>query len=334
VDRFPYTDTLKILQKWGPGCHFFGLGIDTDVDQLEVFLEEEFNRNPANPPILALFTEFPSNPLLRSANLPRLRALADKYDFLIIIDETIGNFVNVEVLPYADVVVSSLSKIFSGASNVMGGRYRLLFYLVLGLSGSLILDSLVLNPQGRHYQGLKKYMDDSFEDFYFDEDVIYMERNSRDFKKRIRIIDSNAEAVCDLLRQRSIVGGASSPAIKEVFYPKYITPENYNHCRIKNLASSGDGKAGGYGGLFSLTFTSLPASIAFFDALPCYKGPSLGTNFTLACPYTILAHFAELEWAAEFGVEEGLVRISVGMEDTDALLRSFEVALAAAEALT
>ena len=86
-------------------------------------MEEEFNRNPTVPPILALFTEFPSNPLLRSANLPRLRALADKYDFLIVIDETIGNFVNVEVLPYADIVVSSLTKIFSGASNVMGGRY-------------------------------------------------------------------------------------------------------------------------------------------------------------------------------------------------------------------
>ena len=96
-------------------------------------MEEEFNRNPIDPPILALFTEFPSNPLLRSANLPRLRALADKYDFLIIIDETIGNFVNVEVLPYADVVVSSLTKVFSGASNVMGGRYIFLFSLILRL---------------------------------------------------------------------------------------------------------------------------------------------------------------------------------------------------------
>ena len=86
-------------------------------------MEEEVARNPNTPPILALITEFPSNPLLRSANLPRLRALADRYDFLIIIDETIGNVVNVEVLPYADIVVSSLSKIFSGVANVMGGRY-------------------------------------------------------------------------------------------------------------------------------------------------------------------------------------------------------------------
>lgn len=119
--RFPYTDTLKILQKWGPGAHFFGNGLDEDIGTLETLLESESRADPSKPPILALFTEFPSNPLLRSANLPRLRVLADKYGFLIVIDETIGNFANVDVLPYADIVVSSLTKVFSGASNVMGG---------------------------------------------------------------------------------------------------------------------------------------------------------------------------------------------------------------------
>jgi cystathionine gamma-synthase len=54
--------------------------------------------------------------------MPRLRTLANKYGFLIVVDDTIGNFVNVEVLPYADILVSSLSKIFSGDANVMGGR--------------------------------------------------------------------------------------------------------------------------------------------------------------------------------------------------------------------
>lgn len=49
--------------------------------------------------------------------------MAQKYDFAVVVDETIGNFLNVNVLPYADVVVSSLTKIFSGDSNVMGGRY-------------------------------------------------------------------------------------------------------------------------------------------------------------------------------------------------------------------
>jgi cystathionine gamma-synthase len=51
----------------------------------------------------------------------------------------------------------------------------------------------------------------------------------------------------------------------------------------------------------------------------------------LACPYTILAHYGELEWAAKFGVEEGLVRVSVGMENKEDLLKLFEKALIAAE---
>jgi cystathionine gamma-synthase len=89
---------------------------------LENILEQEKSISPSLPPAVALFTEIPSNPLLRSADLPRLRALADKYDFLIVIDETIGNFVNVSVLRYADIIVSSMSKIFSGDANVTGGR--------------------------------------------------------------------------------------------------------------------------------------------------------------------------------------------------------------------
>ncbi|KIM91325.1 hypothetical protein PILCRDRAFT_810588 [Piloderma croceum F 1598] len=311
---FPYTDTHKILQKWGPGCHFFGHGLDTDIDELENILEQEQLKYPSRPPALALFTEFPSNPLLRSADLPRLRALADKYNFPIIIDETIGNFVNVSVLPYADIIVSSMSKIFSGSANVTGG-------------------SLTFNPAGRHYQQLKTRLTSLYEDVYFDEDVICMELNSRDLEKRTSVIDVNTEAVCDFLRSHSIAGGMSSSVIKDILYPKWITRDKYDHCRVKQRKRDvgEEGRDGGFGGLFSITFTTAAASATFFDTLSCYKGPSLGTNFTLACPYTILAHYSELEWAAKYGVEETLVRISVGMEDKEALLRCMEAALKAAQ---
>lgn len=188
--------------------------------------------------------------------------------------------------------------------------------------------SLVLNPKGRHYTTLKAHMSYSFEDSYYDEDAIYMERNSRDFRRRIHIIDQNTEAVCDFLYSRSLASSpspASTPfVIKEVFYPKFTTPEHFLRCRIPSSES-------GFGGLFSLTFTSPTIAREFFNALPCHKGPSLGTNFTLACPYTILAHYAEMDWVAQYGVEEGLVRVSVGLESRQVLLDGFTKALEVAE---
>lgn len=69
----------------------------------------------------------------------------------------------------------------------------------------------------------------------------------------------------------------------------------------------------------------------FYDNLHCAKGPSLGTNFTLVSPYTILAHYTELDWAAEFGVHRHLIRVSVGLEDREKLLSMFKTALDAVE---
>ena len=123
-------DTLKVLEKWGPGAHFFGHGSDADIGALERLLASSNSSQGlhaaggyqvSSPPILALFCEFPSNPLLRSPNLKRLRALADEYKFLIVVDETVGSFVNVHVLPDVDIMATSLTKIFSGDTNVMGG---------------------------------------------------------------------------------------------------------------------------------------------------------------------------------------------------------------------
>ncbi|KAJ8295086.1 putative cystathionine gamma-synthase [Rhodotorula toruloides] len=321
---FPYTDTLKILEKWGPGCHFFGRGLTSDLPSLRQTLQQ------SSPPILALFCEFPSNPLLRSPPLHELRKLADEFGFLIVVDETIAGFVNVEVLPLADIVVSSLTKVFSGDSNVMGG-------------------SLVLNPKAPHYAALKAAQEATYEDAYFDEDAIYMERNSRDFQARVAQENSNAEMLCNYLRSRRVPGPAATGVIDEpkqeelangaetsefvvteVYYPKYMTPEHYLASLRPPNPSLGP-KSSGFGALFSLTFSSILASRTFFDALPCYKGPSLGTNFTLACPYTILAHYTELEWAKEWGVEKGLVRISTGLEEPEMLRQWFEEALEKAE---
>ena len=67
----------------------------------------------------------------------------------------------------------------------------------------------------------------------------------------------------------------------------------------------------------------------FYDALEVSKGPSLGTNFTLACPYVLLAHYNELEWAEECGLPKHLLRVSVGLEDPENLWQRFEKAFRA-----
>ncbi|CCU82594.1 hypothetical protein BGHDH14_bgh00156 [Blumeria hordei DH14] len=286
---FPYVDTLKVLEKFGPGCLFYGHGSLEELKDLE-------KRLRAGEKYLALFCEFPGNPLLTAPDLLRIRRLADFYDFAVVIDETIGNYTNVDVLPYVDVVVSSLSKIFSGECNVLGG-------------------ASLLNPNGHYYHHLKKIADNGkYEDNYWPEDAIFMERNSRDFVVRSRKINKNAEAICKVLLE--------SPFVKDVHYPKYNTSKNnYDACRRPT---------GGYGGLISFVFHQKEQAIAFYDRIETAKGPSLGTNFTLVSPYVLLAHYFELDWAAKFGVPEDLIRISVGLEDLSDLLPKFKIALQAA----
>ncbi|KAH6655963.1 pyridoxal phosphate-dependent transferase [Truncatella angustata] len=286
---FPYADTLKILQIFGPGCIFYGNGADGDLDDLELRLKvgERFQ---------ALFCEFPSNPLLKSPDLVRIRKMADTYDFAVVVDETVGTFVNINVLPFADIVVSSLTKIFSGDCNVMGG-------------------SLVLNPNSRYYSALKSTLHREFEDTYWPEDVIFMERNSRDFRSRIDRVNANSEVIVDMLR--------AHPNVDNVFYPKYNkTRAYYETCKRPH---------GGYGGLLSCTFKQKAQAVVFYDSLETAKGPSLGTNFTLTSPYVILAHYMELHWAAGFGVNPNLLRISVGLEETEYLRSVFMKALEATE---
>lgn len=286
---FPYVDTLNILRKFGPGCHFLGLGDDKSLESLEADLEAK------NVEVSALFCECPSNPLLKTPDLKRIRALADKYNFYVVVDETVGNFLNISVLPYSDMVVSSLTKVFSGDSNVMGG-------------------SLILNPLSTSYKKLKAYFNNNYEDLYWAEDALYLERNSRDFESRARMIDRNAEEVIKLLQESEI--------ISRIYYPS-LSPTKHHYDAVKT-------PNGGYGGLISMLFKEPKHAITFFNAVNLHKGPSLGTNFTLACPYSILAHYQELDEIETWGVDRNLVRISIGIEDKDELLEvlrsSLEVA--------
>ncbi|CAH2351097.1 cystathionine gamma-synthase [[Candida] railenensis] len=288
---FPYVDTLNILKKFGPGVHFLGLGDDESLDELERDLAD------GKLDIMALFCECPSNPLLKTPDLPRIRKLADKYGFAVVIDETIGNFLNIHVLPYADIVASSLTKVFSGDSNVMGG-------------------SIIINPSSPFYPQLQKYFNEEYEDCFWAEDALYLERNSRDFADRSAKINETSLAALELL--------VNSPLISKVYYPS-ISESKKHYDAIKT-------STGGYGGLMSFLFHDPADAVCFFNAVNIHKGPSLGTNFTLACPYAILAHYEELDEIAKWDIDRNLIRISVGLEDKDELIEVLQRSLDTAAA--
>jgi cystathionine gamma-synthase len=115
---FTYELTIKIIEVFGPSYRFYSGGTDTEIDELERHIEGRYRQGSK---IQAVWCECPSNPLLRTPNMERLRELADKYEFVVVVDDTIGTFANVDVLSIADIVVTSLTKWFNGFADVLAG---------------------------------------------------------------------------------------------------------------------------------------------------------------------------------------------------------------------
>ena len=120
VFGFPYELTLKMLQIYGKSYRFYGFGTSEELDKLEMYLERETGQGRR---VQSVWCECASNPLLRIVDLDRIRELANKYKFQVVIDDTIGSFANVDVMSVADIIVTSLTKSFNGLGDAMGGRY-------------------------------------------------------------------------------------------------------------------------------------------------------------------------------------------------------------------
>lgn len=175
-----YPDTIQTLEKISGFyiCRCVNAS-SAELDQVESQLNKGWR-------ITALFCEFPDNTLLVTPDLRRLRGLADKYKFMIVCDDTVGTFVNFDILSSVDIVCTSLTKLFSGGCNVMGG-------------------SVILNPQGRRYNELQSALSTAFVDTYYPADAILMEANSQDFSARVKQASADAEKICALLKQHDSV---------------------------------------------------------------------------------------------------------------------------------
>lgn len=99
-------------------------------------------------------------------------------------DETLGTFVNVDVLPYVDIAITRVTKIFSGASNVMGGI-------------------VIVNPQSPPYETLHARLA-TWEDILFPGDIKVLAANCPHFVERVQYCSQSALAVATLLSQHPL----------------------------------------------------------------------------------------------------------------------------------
>lgn len=240
-----------------------------------------------------VFTEIPGNPLLRSVDLRRVaRACAEGATPLIVDDSAAGS-INVDALRFADVVTSSLTKWVSGEGDVMAGMaaVRADSPLAATLCESLAVDAMESAPL---YIG----------------DAEILLSNLKGYPHRMKTVNASGLELAAWL--------ANHPAVAQVWHPSIATRDHYDAVRRKN---------GGYGGLLSFVLKSPKKTSKVYDALRLSKGPSFGTSFTLVCPYTMLAHYHELEWAEACGVPAHLLRVSCGLEPVASVIDAFDEAL-------
>ena len=290
---FPYVDALKVQQRLSnrtdpeEAVSFFPHGAEADLEEVE--------RLAAAEPLLGIICEIPGNPLLNSPNLEQLSRISIEHGAPLMVDDTLGACLNLDVLPVCDVVTTSLTKFFSGAGNVLAG-------------------ALALNRERPFYAEIKAALEVEFEDILYPAEAVLLEENSRDVAERVPRINDNTLKLCQFLKQH--------PAVAEVYYPAFSDDGNYAQVQRPGA---------GYGGLFSVVLHDAERTTApFYDALQISKGPNLGTSFSLCCPYTILAHYEELDFAEQCGISQHLVRVSAGLEDADVLIERFRNALEAA----
>ncbi len=275
---FPYVDVLK-----QPQMVFHGSELLSSTDLTEIITALD-RLEPA-----AVIVELPSNPLLRCVDLPAVAKLAHARGIPLIADDTIGTGINLEALPYADLIFTSLTKSFSGRGDVMAG-------------------CLLISPYSQWTSTLLEAV--APRATLSDADAIALERNSHDVNERIPRLDANCLALAQKLEKH--------PAVKRVLHPK-----DCKNFQALKKPGAGDGC------LLSFELHASERNAQrVFDALQICKGPSLGTSFSLVCPYTQLAHYDELDWAEACGVPAHLLRVSVGLEEPDELWSRFETALA------
>ncbi len=266
------------------------LGIDvTFVDQSKT---ESFMA-AIQPNSRLIYVETPANPTLTLTDLRSIAAIAKEHGLFSIADNTFATPYNQKPLSFGfHIVIHSATKYLSGHSDVIAG-------VIVGDKDTIgkmwrdhILFGAVLHPQ----------------------EAWLLNRGLKTFGLIMKQHNSNAEKVARYLAQH--------PSIERVFYPGLAQHPQHD------LANQQ--MPGGYGGMVSFILRGgLEATYQFFESLELISlAVSLGgTHLLITHPASTVSSIQTEQEMIASGLQPGLIRFSVGLEDADDIISDLEQSL-------
>ncbi len=241
-----------------------------------------------------VFLETPSNPLCKVVDVAAVAEAAHKAGALLVVDNTFATPCHQKPLALgADMVVHSATKALGGHNDLMGG-------------------AIATNKE--HYDLLwftRQAIGSTMDAF----SASLLERGLKTLKLRADKTADNALAMAEYLE--------GHPKVSSVLYPGLKSDSDHKVAKKQ--------MQGSFGGVLAFDVGSTQDDAKrFITALQVIvHAVSLGATESLICiPYLTTMLYLPEERRTSFGVKLNTVRLAAGIEDTDALLKDLEQALA------
>lgn len=239
----------------------------------------------------ALYLESPSNPLLKITDIKGAAALAKANNLLTIVDNTFATPYFQQPLNLgADIVVHSGTKYLGGHSDVVSGLVTTNSHELAEKIGFLQnAIGAVLGPQ----------------------DSWLMQRGIKTLGVRMREHQRNALKIAEFLQNH--------PAVAKVYYPGLSTHPGFEIAE-KQMQ--------GFSGMVSFELLAEEKTSTWVESLTLFTlGESLGGVESLVEVPAVMTHASiPKDKREEAGIKDGLVRLSVGLEDQRDLLADLKLA--------
>jgi len=241
-----------------------------------------------------IWVETPSNPLLKIVNINNIKKEITNDDVKIVCDNTFASPYNQQPLTLgADVVLHSSTKYLGGHSDIIGGAI-------------IIKDDDKLAQKIQYLQNAVGSVPSPF-------DCYMLIRSIKTLAVRMEKHNTNAMIISEYLNNH--------PKVKTVRYPGLKSDPNHNLAR-KQMS--------GYGGIISIELkTDLNGTLNFLQNIEIFTlAESLGGVESLIEHPAIMTHASiEKKIREELGISDSLIRLSVGIEDSEDLKMALDKAL-------